>query len=121
MRKVWSTETQPQTGTPALLDTDVLAGSRGLTFWRPQPPVGYAVLGDCVTAGTAYQPTFQVWPVDPPPLGFPRTYHPTGDQNTLEPLPTYSCQDCCMSLLVTIRAQHDPRVRMAAGGGHRRQ
>ena len=79
VRKVWSTAPQPQTGTLALLDTDVLAGRRGLTFWRPQPPVGYAVLGDCVTAGTSQQPTFQVWPVKPPPLVATRTHHPLSD------------------------------------------
>jgi hypothetical protein len=41
------------------MDTSVLAAERGLTFWRPQPPIGYASLGDCVTTGTM-QPTFQV-------------------------------------------------------------
>ena len=41
------------------MDTDVLGAERGVTFWRPQAPLGYAVVGDCVTAGSA-QPTFQV-------------------------------------------------------------
>ena len=93
---MWSTETQPQTGTLALLDTDVLAGSRGLTFWRPQPPVGYAVLGDCVTAGTAHQPAFQVCPVEPQLLVSTCTQHPITDRNTLEPLRAQRCQGCCM-------------------------
>ena len=44
------------------MDTNTLGSERGLTFWRPRPPVGYASLGDCVTTGTM-QPTFQVDPI----------------------------------------------------------
>ena len=31
----------------------------GVTFWRPMPPIGYAVLGHCATRD-ADQPSFQV-------------------------------------------------------------
>ena len=44
------------------MDTNTLGSERGLTFWRPRPPIGYASLGDCVTTGTM-QPTFQVDPI----------------------------------------------------------
>ena len=40
-------------------DAHVLGSERGVTFWRPQAPIGYATLGDCITAGST-QPTFQV-------------------------------------------------------------
>ena len=46
------------------MDTNILSSERGLTFWRPKPPIGYASLGDCVTTGTA-QPSFQVRPGSP--------------------------------------------------------
>ena len=42
-----------------LLNMHALGEEGELTFWRPQPPVGYAILGDCAIAGTS-QPTFQV-------------------------------------------------------------
>lgn len=41
------------------LDAKLVGAAPGVTFWRPLPPIGYAVLGDCVTAGPA-QPSFQV-------------------------------------------------------------
>jgi hypothetical protein len=44
------------------MDTNILGSERGLTFWRPRPPIGYVSLGDCVTTGTM-QPTFQVDPI----------------------------------------------------------
>lgn len=57
--QIWSSNREgSKGGLQSLLDTDVLAGSKGLTFWQPQPPTGYGVLGDCVTSGAA-QPTFQ--------------------------------------------------------------
>lgn len=30
---------------------DVMAAAKGVTVWRPQPPMGYAILGDVLTAG----------------------------------------------------------------------
>ncbi len=56
--QVWSSE-KKEGYTEAVLDTDVLGAAGGLTFWRPLPAVGYAVFGDCATAGTS-QPAFQV-------------------------------------------------------------
>ena len=56
--KVWSSE-PAQRGVAEALDTLLVGAAQGLTFWRPLPPIGYAILGDCVTAGSA-QPTFQV-------------------------------------------------------------
>ena len=50
---------EPATDAEAVLDTDILGVNKGLTFWRPQPSIGYAVFGDCVTAGNG-QPAFQV-------------------------------------------------------------
>ncbi|KAK9819963.1 hypothetical protein WJX72_004515 [[Myrmecia] bisecta] len=54
--KLWS-NSSAQSGSP--VDTSVLGEERGLTFWRPQAPIGYAILGDCMTSGKK-QPTFQV-------------------------------------------------------------
>ncbi|KAK9908805.1 hypothetical protein WJX75_003140 [Coccomyxa subellipsoidea] len=57
--QLWSNHPEKSGPAGAVMDTSVLAAERGLTFWRPQPPIGYASLGDCVTTGTM-QPTFQV-------------------------------------------------------------
>lgn len=57
--QVWSNHPQAAGPAGAIMDTAVLGTERGLTFWRPRPPIGYAALGDCVTTGTM-QPTFQV-------------------------------------------------------------
>ncbi|KAK9815130.1 hypothetical protein WJX73_008307 [Symbiochloris irregularis] len=46
-------------GSEPMVNTHTLGSERGLTFWRPQPPVGYAMTGDCAVPGSA-QPTFQV-------------------------------------------------------------
>lgn len=47
------------------LDAKLVGSAPGVTFWRPLPLIGYAILGDCATLGSA-QPTFQVQisPVD---------------------------------------------------------
>lgn len=42
-----------------MVNTHTLGSERGLTFWRPQPPLGYAITGDCAVPGSA-QPSFQV-------------------------------------------------------------
>ena len=58
--RTWSNAPEPSgAAAAAVLDTNVLGSQRGLSFWRPQAPPGYAPLGDCVTTGTA-QPAFQV-------------------------------------------------------------
>lgn len=31
---------------------DVIGSDKGVTVWRPQPPMGYALLGDVLSAGT---------------------------------------------------------------------
>jgi vacuolar protein sorting-associated protein 13A/C len=56
--RAWSNAPEPSGPAAAALDTNVLGSQRGLTFWRPQPPTGYACLGDCATTGTM-QPAFQ--------------------------------------------------------------
>jgi hypothetical protein len=30
---------------------DVVGSDKGVTLWRPQPPVGYAILGDVLSSG----------------------------------------------------------------------
>jgi hypothetical protein len=30
---------------------DVMSGAKGVTLWRPKPPLGYAITGDVLTAG----------------------------------------------------------------------
>lgn len=30
---------------------DVIGSDKGVTVWRPQPPIGYALLGDVLSAG----------------------------------------------------------------------
>ena len=58
--RTWSNAPEPAgAAAAAVLDTNVLGSQRGLSFWRPQAPTGYACLGDCVTTGTM-QPAFQV-------------------------------------------------------------
>lgn len=53
---------------------DPLAGQRGMALWRPQPPQGYAILGDVPVAGAGAKPAatvaviainsgFVAWPV----------------------------------------------------------
>jgi vacuolar protein sorting-associated protein 13A/C len=37
---------------------DVIGSGKGLTVWRPQPPMGYALLGDVLAAGTS-----STWPM----------------------------------------------------------
>lgn len=32
---------------------DVIGSDKGVTVWRPQPPMGYALLGDVLAAGTS--------------------------------------------------------------------
>jgi hypothetical protein len=34
---------------------DVMSGDKGVTVWRPQPPMGYAIAGHIITAGV-WQP-----------------------------------------------------------------
>lgn len=60
--QVWSNHPQASGPAGAIMDTNTLGSERGLTFWRPRLPIGYASLGDCVTTGTM-QPTFQVDPI----------------------------------------------------------
>ena len=57
--QIWSNHPQAVGPAGAILETNPLGFERGLTFWRPRPPIGYAALGDCVTTGTM-QPTYQV-------------------------------------------------------------
>ncbi len=57
--QVWSNRPTYAHAAASSCDAHVLGSERGVTFWRPQAPIGYAVLGDCITAGSA-QPTFQV-------------------------------------------------------------
>ena len=57
--QVWSNRPTYAHAAASSCDVHVLGSERGVTFWRPQAPIGYAVLGDCITAGSA-QPTFQV-------------------------------------------------------------
>ncbi len=57
--QIWSNHPPAVGPAGAIMDTNILSSERGLTFWRPKPPIGYASLGDCVTTGTA-QPSFQV-------------------------------------------------------------
>lgn len=57
--QIWSNHLQAVGPAGAILETNPLGFERGLTFWRPRPPIGYAALGDCVTTGTM-QPTYQV-------------------------------------------------------------
>jgi hypothetical protein len=42
-----------------VLEAKLVGTAPGITFWRPLPPIGYAILGDCVMLGSA-QPSFQV-------------------------------------------------------------
>lgn len=55
----WASQPAAAGAAGAVVITHVLGEDRGLTFWRPQPPLGYAIVGDCAVAGSA-QPTFQV-------------------------------------------------------------
>ena len=57
--QVWSNRPAYATAAASSCDAHVLGSERGVTFWRPQAPIGYAILGDCITPGSA-QPTFQV-------------------------------------------------------------
>lgn len=57
--QVWSNRPTYANAAASSCDAHVLGSERGVTFWRPQAPIGYAVLGDCITAGST-QPTFQV-------------------------------------------------------------
>ncbi|KAK9834254.1 hypothetical protein WJX81_000411 [Elliptochloris bilobata] len=57
--RVWSNAAEAADGASAAVETDAVAGERGVTVWRPQAPAGYVALGDCITAG-AQQPSFQV-------------------------------------------------------------
>ena len=57
--QIWSSAEDAGTDAENVLNTDILGSNKGLTFWRPQPSTGYAVFGDCVTAGSG-QPAFQV-------------------------------------------------------------
>lgn len=57
--QIWSNRPTYATSAEASCDAHVLGGERGVTIWRPQPPLGYAILGDCITAGST-QPAFQV-------------------------------------------------------------
>ena len=57
--QIWSNHPPAVGPAGTIMDTNILSPERGLTFWRPKPPIGYASLGDCVTTGTA-QPSFQV-------------------------------------------------------------
>ena len=57
--QIWSNRPTYTYAAAASCDAHVLGSERGVTFWKPQAPTGYAILGDCITAGTA-QPTFQV-------------------------------------------------------------
>ena len=54
----WSSQEPAKEATWQLLDTTALGSAAALTFWRPQAPIGYAILGDCAVRGTS-QPTFQ--------------------------------------------------------------
>ena len=56
---IWSNRPVYAHAAASSCDAHVLGSDRGVTFWRPQAPNGYAVLGDCITAGST-QPTFQV-------------------------------------------------------------
>ena len=56
--RVWSSAAEAADGAGGAVETDAVAGERGVTVWRPQAPAGYAPLGDCITAG-ARQPSFQ--------------------------------------------------------------
>lgn len=55
----WASQPEALGAAGAVVSTHVLGNDQGLTFWRPQPPLGYAITGDCAVAGDA-QPTFQV-------------------------------------------------------------
>lgn len=57
--QIWSNQPTYHNAAASSCDAHVLGSERGVTFWRPQAPIGYAVLGDCITAGST-QPTFQV-------------------------------------------------------------
>ena len=57
--QIWSNRPTYAHAAASSCDAHVLGSERGVTFWRPQAPIGYAILGDCITAGST-QPTFQV-------------------------------------------------------------
>ena len=63
---VWSSVASEGPALARALDALLVGSDAGVTFWRPQPPIGYGVLGDCATSGDA-QPTFQAR--QPPMLG----------------------------------------------------
>ena len=56
--KVWSNVHLAREVSQAL-EAKLVGTAPGVTFWRPLPPIGYAILGDCVMLGSA-QPSFQV-------------------------------------------------------------
>lgn len=55
---VWS-NVRPPCEVSHALEAKLVESAPCVTFWRPLPPIGYAVLGDCVMLGSA-QPSFQV-------------------------------------------------------------
>ena len=57
--QLWTNQPDHRTSAAACTDAHVLGSDRGITVWRPQAPIGYAILGDCITDGGS-QPTFQV-------------------------------------------------------------
>lgn len=63
--QVWGTQAESADGLEAVLERPTPAKQKGMTFWRPNPPAGFAATGDCVTAGSS-QPSFQVQPTSLP-------------------------------------------------------
>jgi vacuolar protein sorting-associated protein 13A/C len=55
--KLWSSYQAGDTGqgppypTAGAGGVDVMSGDKGVTVWRPQPPMGYAITGHIITAG----------------------------------------------------------------------
>lgn len=62
--KLWASHEHAAQGPPYARagagGVDVLGSDKGVTLWRPQPPMGYAVCGDVLTAGASAPTVAQV-------------------------------------------------------------